>query len=226
MKLSETIANKIIKLILKIICKVDSTELKKIPDKGPYIIAINHTNFLEVPIFYTFLQPRKVIGIAKRETWDNKFSRWLANSWDAIPLDREGATVEAFRKAYKALLNSYFLVIAPEGTRNKTGRLREAKSGIISIAIKANVPVIPVAHYGGEKLAANLKRIKRTQFTIKVGQPIILNTLERVDQAKRKYFVDQLMYRIAELLPKKYRGAYAEIGSISKKDINDWRIDE
>ena len=209
----------IIHIILRTICKVDSKEIKKIPLKGPYIVAINHINFLEVPMIFTHLLPRKVVGIVKKETWKGGIIKWVATKWEAISVDREGQTTETFRKSRKVLKDGYFLIIAPEGTRNKDGKLRKGKPGIISIALRSNVPIIPIAHFGGKDIIKNLKSFKRTKFTFKVGTPIILHPEGKTDQDKRKYFTDQLMYRLAKLLPKENRGVYSNLDNISNNEI-------
>ncbi len=219
MNLSGKVAAIIIHAILRTICKVDSKEIKKIPIKGPYIIAVNHINFLEVPMIFTHLLPRKVVGIVKKETWKSGLIKWIATKWEAISVDREGQTTETFRQSKKVLRDGYFLIIAPEGTRSKDGKLRLGKPGVISIALRSKVPIIPVAHFGGKDIIKNLKSFKRTKFTFKVGTPIILHPEGKAGQEKRKYFTDQLMYRLAELLPKENRGVYSNLDNISKEEI-------
>ncbi len=219
MNLSGKVAAIIIHVILRTICKVDSKELKKIPLKGPYIVAINHTNFLEVPMIFTHLLPRKVVGIVKKETWKGGLIKWIANNWEAISVDREGQTIETFRQSRKVLKDGYFLIIAPEGTRSQDGKLRLGKPGVISIALRSKVPIIPIAHCGGKDIIKNLKSFKRTKFAFKVGTPIIFHPEGKAGQAKRKYFTDQLMYRLAELLPEENRGVYSNLGNICKDEI-------
>ncbi len=90
MKLHGKAAAIVIRTILHLICKIDRKELKKIPQKGPFIIAMNHINFLEVPMSMVELMPRKIHGIAKKETWNNRILGWVANSWEALSIDREG----------------------------------------------------------------------------------------------------------------------------------------
>ncbi|MDA3814138.1 MAG: hypothetical protein PF570_07790, partial [Candidatus Cloacimonetes bacterium] len=58
-----------------------------------------------------------------------------------------------------------------------------------------------------------------TKFTFKVGTPIIFHPEGKADQTKRKYFTDQLMYRIAELLPEVYRGVYSDLEKINRNEI-------
>ena len=227
MNFSGRITAIIIHVILRKICKVDSKELKKIPLKGPYIVAINHINFLEVPMIFTHLLPRKVVGIVKKETWKGGLIKWVATKWEAISVDRDGITIETFRQSRKFLRDGYFLIIAPEGTRSKDGRLRMGKPGVISIALRSKVPIIPIAHCGGKDIIKNLKSFKRTKFTFKIGTPIIFHPEGKADKDKRKYFTDQLMYRLAELLPEEYRGVYSDLDKINRDEIIDlkWEKD-
>lgn len=225
MKIAGKLAAKMIHAILRTICKVDSTEIDKIPMKGPFVIAINHTNFLEVPMIFTHLQPRTAVGIVKKETWNKGLTKFLAKHWNAIPVDREKQSTDTFRKARRVLKDGNFLIIAPEGTRNQTGILIEGKPGVISIALRSKVPIIPVAHFGGENIHKNLKKFKRTSFKFKVGIPIIFNPSGKVDSEKRKYLTDQVMYRIAELLPEQNRGVYSALENIKDDEILEIKLD-
>ncbi|HPR18878.1 MAG TPA: lysophospholipid acyltransferase family protein, partial [Candidatus Cloacimonadota bacterium] len=168
MKIYGKAATIVIRIILHLICKVDARELKKIPKQGPFIIAINHINFLEVPLLFTDLYPRPTHGIIKKETWDNSFLAWLADNWESISLDRESFSVETFKKAKEILRAGKIIIIAPEGTRSLDGKLVKAHPGVISMALQSDVPIIPVAHYGGEFFWDRISRFKRTNFTYKV----------------------------------------------------------
>ena len=211
----------VIRTILHLICKVDKKEMKKIPAKGPFIVAINHINFLEVPMIFVDLYPRKIHGIAKKETWDNSFLGWLANSWESLSIDREGFTGSTFRQAKKLLQDGRIIIIAPEGTRTGDGKLKQAHPGIITMALQSDVPIIPVVHFGGELFWECFMKLKRTKFTFRVGNPIKLKKPKLVNHHIRGKMVDQLMYRMASLLPEKYRGEYADLSRIKNKYIED-----
>ena len=117
-------------------------------------------------------------------------------------------------------MNNEILVIAPEGTRNKTGKLLRAQPGIITLALRTGAPLLPVAHWGGENFLANLKRLKRTDFHIRVGEPFKLDPgNERVTKEVRQQMVDEMMYRLAAMLPENYRGAYADLENATEKYI-------
>jgi 1-acyl-sn-glycerol-3-phosphate acyltransferase len=157
-------------------------------------------------------------GWAKIETWDNWFLHHVFNLWDAIPIRRGEVDMSALRRALAVLKDGYVFVIAPEGTRNKTGRLRRALPGAVIIALHSGVPIMPLAHWGGEDILDNLKRLKRTDFHVRVGEPLRINTNgAKVNGKMRQEIVDEMMYRLAELMPEEYRGEYSDAGRATGK---------
>ena len=81
--------------------------------------------------------------------------------------------------------------------------------------------LLPVAHWGGEKLITNFKRFRRTDFHIRVGEPFRLKTEGlRITREIRQEIVDQMMYKLAELLPEEYRGAYADLENATGKYLD------
>jgi 1-acyl-sn-glycerol-3-phosphate acyltransferase len=193
-----------------VVCRIDVSDLGKVPEHGPLIMAVNHINSLEVPLLFSHLQPRRMIGLAKIETWNNKFMGWLFNLWEAIPIRRGEADLEALRSCLAVLSNQDILGVAPEGTRSYDGRLLLGRPGIVLIALHSGAPILPIAHWGGEDFAKNIKHLKRTDFHIRVGKPFILDTKgEKVTGEMRQAMVDEIMYQIAILMPEEYRGQYA-----------------
>jgi len=214
--------NTMVKLGTSLMCRIDAPDLDKVPERGPLIAYSNHTGQIEVPIFYSHLQPRPVTGIAKVETWDGWFLRWVFNLWNAIPIRRGEADIEAMRKSLDSLRKGYILAIAPEGTRNKTGALIKAQPGMVTLALRSGAPLLPIAHWGGETFSMNIKHLKRTDFHIRVGEPFKLDTgRERVTREIRQQMVDEMMYRLAALLPENHRGAYADLENATSNYLSN-----
>jgi len=210
--------NFIIRVYTRIVCRIDAPALQSIPKQGPLIIITNHTGQIEVPLLFAHLQPRKMTGWAKVEAWDNKFLRWVFNVWGIIPVRRGEADMHALKAALRALDQSYILGIAPEGTRNYNGILIHAQPGTVTLALHTGAPVLPVVHWGGEKLMKNLKRFKRTDFHIRIGKPFKVDTQGvKVTSELRQLIVDDMMYEVAKLLPEEYRGAYSDLGKATGK---------
>jgi 1-acyl-sn-glycerol-3-phosphate acyltransferase len=216
MAITAILVNSTVKHITRLICRVDDEQLAQIPQHGPLILVTNHINFLDVPLVYTHLIPRRVTGFAKSETWDNPFLRPLFNLWGAIPLRRGEADIPAVKKCLKALEAGYIIGIAPEGTRSGHGRLQRGHPGVVTIAMRSQAPVIPLAYYGSECFRNNISRLKRTDFHIKVGRPFRLKALdERTTKDTRLKISDEIMYQLAELLPAAYRGVYSDLSIAS-----------
>ena len=210
MTLASSIINPPIKAILSTFLNVDDSEVERIPMQGPLILATNHINSLDAPVGFSHLHPRPLTAFVKVETWDNLFMKFLFDAWDAIPIKRGEVDFEAFRLAEEALKQKKIIIVAPEGTRSRHGRLNKGYPGIVLLAIRTGVPILPVVFYGNENL--KLKIAKRTAMVIKVGEPFTLNPNGvSLSRDVRTQMTDEIMYEIARLLPEKNRGVYADV---------------
>lgn len=195
------------------ICDVDARELIKIPYHGPLIVFVNHINFLEVPVVASRLEGRNVSVLAKEETWNNPALAFLFNSWNGIPIKRGAFDREAILLSLKAIEKGNILIVAPEGTRSKDGKLRRGLPGIVLLALKAKVPLLPLVYYGGENFWDNISHFQRTKFTIKVGRKFVLQECpNNPDKLVRQQLTDEIMAELARLLPPSNRGYYKNIG--------------
>jgi 1-acyl-sn-glycerol-3-phosphate acyltransferase len=102
------------------------------------------------------------------------------------------------------------LGIAPEGTRSNTRALIPAKTGVAYLADKAKVAVLPTAIYGTDNAVYEVLRLRRPKMTIHFDKPFMLHPVDRShrDEALQRN-TDEIMCRIAALLPPAYWGAYA-----------------
>ncbi len=203
---------------LEYLCRIDKSGFENLPARGPIISYSNHIGQLEVPLIFTQMQPRPVTGFAKIETWDNWFLRWVFDLWGAIPVRRGEADMVAMRKALEALERGFIVGIAPEGTRSQSKALQRAHPGVVLLAMHSGAPLIPVAHWGGENFLNDLQRLKRTDFHIRVGEPFRLDSGgERLTREIRQQMADEMMYRLAKLIPERYRGDYADLTSATEQ---------
>jgi len=197
--------------ILSFICKIDSKEFKEaLKNNEPMLVIFNHINFLEVPILVTHSYPLNVTGLVKSETWNNPIMSFIFNTYKAIPIDRRGAFGESFKKVLAALKDGYYMCIAPEGTRSKDGVLGKGKPGIIQLALEADVPILPIAHYGGQNVWKNMRHLKRTPFHFKAGRPFRIKCDKMHGKEEREKIMTEIMAQIARLLPEQMRGEYAQ----------------
>jgi 1-acyl-sn-glycerol-3-phosphate acyltransferase len=209
----------LLRRLLKILCRIDARDffdalkaaIDGYPDyRGPMIVMINHINFLEVPMLVSFAYPFHMTGLVKDSTWRNPMMSFLMNTYKAVPINREGAYREAFAKAAAMLKQGYFMIMAPEGRRSGDGVLSKAKGGIIQLALAANVPILPVAHFGGENIWRNMKHLRRTPFNFNTGHPFRINCGPTPDKEERAVILDEIMGTLARLLPEEKRGEYTQ----------------
>jgi 1-acyl-sn-glycerol-3-phosphate acyltransferase len=177
-----------------------------IPRKGPYIIAANHLDWTDIPLVPLFV-PGKVVYMAKEEAFYSKVG-WLVRFLGAFPIKRGEADRQSLRAAETQLKNGKTFIIFPEGTRSKTHTMNKALAGLGLIALRAGVPVLPVAIWGTENA---LKKFG-AEITISYGEPVVLKpkgsriTREDIDNA-----TEEVMRRIAIMLPPQYRGVYSDV---------------
>ncbi len=136
----------------------------------------------------------------------------LAAAIDGIWVDRFNADLAAVRTALRRLQRGGALVVAPEGTRSPTSNLQRAQSGAGSLAAKSGVPIVPTAIQGTEDavVKARLRRLRRLDIVVTFGAPFRLPPLPGLgSKARLDVFNDEIMCRIAALLPPIRRGAYA-----------------
>jgi 1-acyl-sn-glycerol-3-phosphate acyltransferase len=215
----------LVRVYTRVTCRLDISDLQKFPLHGPLIAIANHTGQIEVPLIFAHLQPRKLTGWAKIETWDNKFLNWVFNIWGIIPVRRGEADMHALKAALRALENGFIFGVAPEGTRNYTGILRRALPGTVIVALHSGAPIIPIAHWGGEAFLKNLKRFKRTDFHIRIGEPFKINVEGvKVTGEVRQQIVDEMMYELAKYLPEEYRGEYADMSKATTRFIEKIKL--
>ena len=208
------------KSITSLICRIDDSELIKVPKQGPLIIYTNHVNILEIPILYTHLQPRRVHGMLLAERWKIPVLNWVLDVTETIPLHRGEADIYSIRKGLQALEKGEMLVIAPEGSRSHDGILQAAHPGVVLLALHSRAPILPVIYFGAENYTKNISRLRRTDFHLRVGKQFHLDDRgEKVTRLLRQKMTEEMMCQMASILPPEYRGYYADVSAPSIRYI-------
>ncbi len=208
----------VLNIYFRLTLRLDTPDLKnQFPKTGPLIVITNHTGQVEVPVFATLLQPRKITGWGKAEAFKNLFLRWVFWAWDIIPVHRGEADITALKSALRMLEDGRIFGVAPEGTRNYTGILRRGLPGAAILALKSGAPILPLVHWGGEVYMKNLKSFKRTDFHIRMGKLYRIKVEGKVTAEVRQQIADEMMCRIAELMPEYYRGEYSDLSKYESK---------
>jgi 1-acyl-sn-glycerol-3-phosphate acyltransferase len=152
---------------------------------GLYVIASNHESFYDIPVLFASL-PMPVRFLAKRNLFRLPFLGWAMTAAGFVPVDRADHShgKEMLDTALSRLRDQRSLVIFPEQTRTRTGELSPFKSGAAVFAIKAEMPLLPVA------IAGTFGVLRRDSFwirpgrvTLAVGEPLPVAGLSTRDRA-------------------------------------------
>ena len=202
----------LLRFVSRILLKLDTSGVKRIPDTGAVAIIGNHVNFYD-PVIAYIIHDRYIKGMTAKETYSRFLFNFFAWAVDAIPVDRGTPDRDAIRACVEALENEWALYIAPEGTRSNDGRLQEAKAGTALILLHAgtHIPIYPVAFIGLEEFWSHFKRLRRTPVRVVMGEPFYLAPPEgRVRREVRDQIMAEMMCQIAKLMPEEYHGVYAD----------------
>jgi 1-acyl-sn-glycerol-3-phosphate acyltransferase len=201
------------RFILRIIAQIDQQNMDHIPASGGCLAVSNHLGRLDAMLAMVLSDRDDIIMLVAKKYQAYWFWRWTLGRLDVIWLDRQTADFRALREVQKRLKAGGIATIAPEGTRSPSGHMMFAKSGAAYLAAKTAVPIIPIAIWGTEDkiVYQRLRRFQRLQITIRVGQPFELPPMPRKNRDEYlQQSTDEIMCRIAALLPPQYRGVYAE----------------
>ena len=203
----------LIRRIFNLIAHVKVSGYEHLPTEGSFVIATNHLGIVDVPIAFYALDRWDMFVVIGEKWRDVGLFRWVGKYFNFIFIDRFNPDVKALRQILGLMQENNILVIAPEGTRSRTGALIEAKPGVSYLATKLSRPIVPVAITGTEdkNLLGNLKRLRRSHVTVSAGPWFTLPHLPRENRDEiLKIYTDEIMCHIAALLPEKYRGVYAD----------------
>ncbi len=142
----------------------------KIPE-GPCIIAPNHQSFFDGLFVAAFIRRKTMKSTyfyAKKKHVNNWFLRFLAKRNNVIVVDLDNGLKESIQKMAEVLKKGKNIIIFPEGTRTKTGKLGEFKKMFAILSKELNVPVVPVAIIGAYRALPRGKKIPRPFTKIKV----------------------------------------------------------
>ncbi len=197
--------------IMAILTRREVEGLENLPPQGPYIIAVNHLSILDVPFVYGILGGPHITGWAAEKWERHPLVSPLLRLGHGIFIQRGKVDRGALRAAVSWLREGKVFAMAPEGTRSRTGGLQRAKTGIAYLAHLTGAPIVPMALIGTERGIPAALRLRRAQLILRIGKPFRLPPLDRKDRAgSLRRNTDEVMCRIAALLPPEYRGVYAD----------------
>jgi 1-acyl-sn-glycerol-3-phosphate acyltransferase len=202
-----------IRATLWLVASQDVVGKENIPRKGALIFTCNHFSVGDPPLLIGIF-PRRIVWMAKQELFDAPVFGKLYNMGGFIPVRRFEGDLRAIRRSQDALRRGQVLGMFPEGTRSG-GKLGRGEPGTALIALRTGAPVLPAAIWGTEHVKLPRDLLRRTKAHVRFGEPYCLPHRRRITREAIAAGTDEIMRRIAELLPPEYRGEYTDTGAPS-----------
>lgn len=155
-------------------CAVKVRGLENLQSQPVAVYASNHTSYMDTPVVFSAL-PFQFRILAKKELWPIAFIGWYLDRSGQIPIDTANphATMSSLSVGVRALRAGMPLFVFPEGGRTETGGLKPFLSGAAYLAIRAQVPLVPIALSGVyDLLPIHTRHLYPGELTVSVGEPI------------------------------------------------------
>ncbi|EKQ58267.1 MULTISPECIES: lysophospholipid acyltransferase family protein [unclassified Clostridium] len=161
---------------------LDVTGLENIPKETCVFIG-NHSSILDIPILL-YITDRNLGFIAKKEMLKTPIiGYWLRNS-KCVPIDRENprTAMVSINEAIKNIKEGNSMVIFPEGTRNKEGKVGQFKKGALKLATKSKAPIVPVSIDRASRAFEDNREFRPTKIKVVFGKTIDTKNLSKEDE--------------------------------------------
>ena len=182
---------------------------ERVPKQGGFILASNHASFFDPPLIGTACA-RDISYLARESLFRLPAVGHVLRHVNALPVDRDGGGGAGLKAILNRLHAGGGIILFPEGTRTKDGRLQPARSGIGLTVIKSDTPVLPVRIFGSfEAFNRSMRFPRPNRIAVKFGRPMPFAGLRaeaRVCSKPRlkaiyQQVADELMAAIAALEP-------------------------
>ncbi|HEY0796682.1 MAG TPA: lysophospholipid acyltransferase family protein [Acidisarcina sp.] len=138
------------------------------------IYAANHASYMDTPVIFASL-PMQFRILARHQLWRVPFIGWHLKRSGQIPINQDNAraSVASLQLGVKALKAGMPLFVFPEGGRTPDGHLQPFMNGVSYVAVRARVPIIPIALIGTyELLPIHTRQYFPRPLYVIAGEPI------------------------------------------------------
>ena len=175
-----------------------------VPAFGGALLASNHQSFLD-PMLAGLGLSREVHYMARDSLFRNWAFGWLIRSLNAFPVKRSTADLAAIKEALRRLKRGQLVLLFGEGTRTQDGRIAPLQPGIIMLARKAKVPVIPVVIDGAfEAWPRHHKLWRFEDIRTKYGQPMTAQQIKDQGDESAAKILWQRQLQMQDWLRRRY----------------------
>ncbi|MDB6109223.1 MAG: plsC [Pedosphaera sp.] len=171
---------------------------EQVPLKGAVILAANHASFLDPPLVGSGLH-RDINYLARKTLFRFPGLGWILRKVNAVPVDRDGGGAAGLRAIMDRLHAGGAIILFPEGTRTRDGKLQPARSGIGLTVIKSDAPVVPVRVFGTYDAWGRHVRFPRPlPVVVNYGQPMYFEQLRAEAKVCSKARLKEIYQEVAD----------------------------
>lgn len=185
----------------------------------PIIFICNHLSNADALVLNKVLSNENVTFVSGVKLSNNSYTKLGTIAINTTPIVPDSADISGLKKIIKLLKDGTNILMFPEGTRSRNGKMIEGKKGVIMIKNLTKASIVPIGLAGTEKLLPiNENNMAKEKFqhaiiNVKIGKPIQFLDKD-AKESKKEYeakILNILMTNIANLLPAEYRGIYSEV---------------
>jgi 1-acyl-sn-glycerol-3-phosphate acyltransferase len=167
---------------------------EKVPPTGAILICSNHQSYLD-PMLLGVCFNEGLNYLARKSLFNSPIFGWAIAYLDAIPINRDGMSLEGIKETLRRLKRGERVLMFPEGTRSEDGSLGEIKPGICALARRGKAAILPMAVDGAyDAWPRRVKLPRSVTVTVTIGELIPAN---EVAQLSDEQLVAELQQRIA-----------------------------
>ena len=158
--------------IMRLLFRLEVSGREHVPAAGPVLLVSNHVSVLDPP-FIGGAAPRELYFMAKEELFRVPLFGRLIHALNARPVKRDGSDGRALKAALRLLAEGRALLVFPEGTRGRDGRLGEGKPGVGMLALMSDAAVVPAYVSGTEQALPSGRAMPRlAKVRVRFGPPL------------------------------------------------------
>ena len=186
---------------------------ERVPLTGPVILASNHSSYLDPPLVGAGIK-RGINYLARENLFRFPVLGWILHQWQVVPVDREGGGAKGLKAILDRLLDGGAIILFPEGTRSRDGKIQPARSGIGLTVIKSQAPVVPVRVFGTfEAYGRQMSFPRPRRVAVKYGRPMTFAELRAEAKVCSKPRLKEIYQQVADEI----MSAIAKLGPFEDK---------
>lgn len=196
-----------------------------VPHHTHFIAIANHASHLDMGLVKIALgaEGKNLVALAAADYFfDNRLKRtFFENFTNLVPMERKGSLRKSLNWSFHLLQQGYNLLIFPEGTRSRTGKLQKFQRGVGHLALRAKVGVLPIYLSTYDALPPGSWYLKATDVSASIGPFLSHDTLEKMGEGFSRSEAERMVIELVQRIVEALRDEEAIAVDLFIKEIRD-----